>query len=67
MNFLLSWLPDAKQERELHSNFSKVYNIMCILRVLLELLKGVGAGGCRKGMYLLKMTNEGKSIKNQHS
>lgn len=44
--------------KELHSNFSKVYNIVCILRVFPELLEGVGAGGCSQGMYWLKMTKE---------
>ena len=43
MSFLLTWHWDAKWERKLYLDFSKVFNNMCILRVLPELPGDVGA------------------------
>lgn len=35
----------------LHTDFSKVCNIVCILKVLPESLGVVGAGGCQQRRY----------------
>ena len=43
MSFLSTWHQDAKWERKLYLDFSKVFNNMCILRVLPELPGDVGA------------------------
>ena len=42
MRFFLTWHRDAKCERKLYLDFSKVFNNMCILRVFPELPGDVG-------------------------